>query len=99
MSDGMPCPKCNHNQNRVTDSRMHESVRRRRRICMACSYRFNTFEITSLEDMAVVLAPSVASIVVQRIQGAVNDLLMSNPDEVAAEALKQVIKLMKPKEN
>jgi len=42
----MRCPKCNHNNSRVIDSRQSEDARsiRRRRECENCGYRFTTFE-------------------------------------------------------
>lgn len=42
----MECPKCHHQQSKVIDSRPAEdgaSIRRRRE-CMTCGYRFNTYE-------------------------------------------------------
>lgn len=42
----MICPKCNGETN-VIDSRDHQerTVKRRRRKCQNCKYRFTTFEI------------------------------------------------------
>ncbi len=42
----MQCPKCHHLQSKVTDSRPADNGQsiRRRRECLACQHRFNTFE-------------------------------------------------------
>lgn len=42
----MRCPKCSHEEDRVIDSRSAHgaSVIRRRRMCLACSHRFTTYE-------------------------------------------------------
>ncbi|MCS6771897.1 MAG: transcriptional regulator NrdR [Kiritimatiellae bacterium] len=42
----MRCPKCNHLDDKVIDSRMvrNGDVIRRRRVCLACGYRFTTYE-------------------------------------------------------
>jgi transcriptional repressor NrdR len=40
----MQCPACNHQENRVTDSRESGDSVRRRRECLSCQHRFTTFE-------------------------------------------------------
>lgn len=42
----MECPKCHHKQSKVNDSRPTNNGRsiRRRRECLECGYRFNTYE-------------------------------------------------------
>ncbi|OFL66108.1 transcriptional regulator NrdR [Facklamia sp. HMSC062C11] len=42
----MECPKCHQSQLKVIDSRPDDSANaiRRRRECLACGYRFNTYE-------------------------------------------------------
>lgn len=42
----MRCPKCGHDDTRVIDSRMQDSLNaiKRRRECRSCGYRFTTFE-------------------------------------------------------
>ncbi|WP_025274110.1 transcriptional regulator NrdR [Haloglycomyces albus] len=47
----MRCPYCRHPDNRVVDSRDVEDGKqiRRRRICLSCDKRFNTFEEFILE--------------------------------------------------
>lgn len=52
----MICPKCNHNDTRVLDSREtegHKSVRRRRE-CEKCQNRFTTFERVETSNFIVV---------------------------------------------
>lgn len=42
----MRCPKCSHQEDKVLDSRVARNgdATRRRRMCMACGYRFTTYE-------------------------------------------------------
>lgn len=42
----MRCPKCSHMEDKVLDSRVARNgdATRRRRVCMACGYRFTTYE-------------------------------------------------------
>ena len=42
----MRCPKCNHQDDKVIDSRTvrNGDVIRRRRVCLKCGYRFTTYE-------------------------------------------------------
>ena len=42
----MRCPKCHHTSSKVIDSRPSEETDtiRRRRECLSCGYRFNTYE-------------------------------------------------------
>lgn len=52
----MICPKCQHDDTRVLDSREtdgHKAVRRRRE-CMACKNRFTTFERTESTKFLVI---------------------------------------------
>lgn len=52
----MICPKCQHNETRVLDSREtdgHKAVRRRRE-CEKCNNRFTTFERSEVSNFVVV---------------------------------------------
>lgn len=50
----MLCPKCKHRETQVVDSRdTHEGVRRRRE-CLACKYRFTTYERTEAPHVVVI---------------------------------------------
>lgn len=51
----MRCPKCKESNDKVIDSRAikDESVIRRRRECLACEYRFTTYEEIEREDLRV----------------------------------------------
>lgn len=52
----MQCPKCLHPQTKVLDSRSvddNEAIRRRRE-CLACGYRFNTYERIERTPLLVV---------------------------------------------
>ncbi|MBF0440968.1 MAG: transcriptional repressor NrdR [Oligoflexales bacterium] len=42
----MKCPKCNHSETKVLESRLSHEGRsvRRRRCCLSCNYRFTTYE-------------------------------------------------------
>ena len=40
----MRCPQCNAADIKVIDSRTHEQSIRRRRECLSCGHRFNTYE-------------------------------------------------------
>ena len=52
----MLCPKCNHEDTRVLDSRETDSNRavRRRRECGGCKHRFTTFERIEMTNFLVV---------------------------------------------
>ena len=52
----MRCPSCNSLDTQVKDSRPTEdsAVIRRRRICIACNFRFTTFERVQLREITVV---------------------------------------------
>ena len=52
----MRCPSCNSLDTQVKDSRPTEdsAVIRRRRVCIACNFRFTTFERVQLRDLTVV---------------------------------------------
>ena len=52
----MRCPTCNSLDTQVKDSRPAEdsTVIRRRRVCMACSFRFTTFERVQLREVTVI---------------------------------------------
>lgn len=52
----MKCPKCHHSSSKVIDSRPNEesdSIRRRRE-CLACGFRFNTYERIEKTPLLVV---------------------------------------------
>ena len=52
----MKCPKCNTEEDKVIDSRPWKdgAVVRRRRECLACNYRFTTYEEIEREDLRAV---------------------------------------------
>src|ERR1700721_3148721 len=52
----MRCPSCNSLDTQVKDSRPTEdsAVIRRRRICVACNFRFTTFERVQLRELMVI---------------------------------------------
>ncbi len=56
----MRCPKCASLDTQVKDSRPTEdsAAIRRRRVCLACQFRFTTFERVQLRDLTVVKAGS-----------------------------------------
>lgn len=51
----MQCPSCNHPEDRVVDSRTSRGGRatRRRRECLACEYRFTTYEQVEEEPLLI----------------------------------------------
>jgi len=52
----MRCPKCGNRDDKVIDSRQsrdHSSIRRRR-VCLACSFRFTTYEEIERSDLRVI---------------------------------------------
>jgi len=51
----MRCPSCNSLDTQVKDSRPTEdsAVIRRRRVCIACNFRFTTFERVQLRELTV----------------------------------------------
>ena len=52
----MRCPSCNSLDTQVKDSRPTEdsAVIRRRRVCVACNFRFTTFERVQLRELVVI---------------------------------------------
>jgi transcriptional repressor NrdR len=52
----MRCPSCNSLDTQVKDSRPTEdsAVIRRRRVCIACNFRFTTFERVQLRELVVI---------------------------------------------
>ena len=52
----MRCPSCSSLDTQVKDSRPTEdsSVIRRRRVCLACNFRFTTFERVQLRELSVI---------------------------------------------
>ncbi len=51
----MRCPVCSHEDSKVIDSRPTESgTIRRRRECLACKHRFNTYEVVEVIPLFVV---------------------------------------------
>ena len=52
----MRCPSCNSLDTQVKDSRPTEdsAVIRRRRVCIACNFRFTTFERVQLRELIVI---------------------------------------------
>lgn len=52
----MRCPSCSSLDTQVKDSRPTEdsAVIRRRRVCMACGFRFTTFERVQLRELTVI---------------------------------------------
>ncbi len=51
----MRCPSCNSLDTQVKDSRPTEdsAVIRRRRVCVACNFRFTTFERVQLRELTI----------------------------------------------
>lgn len=52
----MRCPKCGNRDDKVIDSRQSRdsSSIRRRRVCLACAFRFTTYEEIERSDMQVI---------------------------------------------
>ena len=52
----MRCPSCASLDTQVKDSRPTEdsAVSRRRRVCLACNFRFTTFERVQLRELTVI---------------------------------------------
>src|ERR1043166_2469229 len=52
----MRCPSCNSLDTQVKDSRPTEdsAAIRRRRLCLACGFRFTTFERVQLRELVVI---------------------------------------------
>ena len=52
----MQCPKCNHKDSKVLESRPAQLAQaiRRRRECLSCHFRFSTYEQVEILDLSVV---------------------------------------------
>ena len=57
----MWCPLCNHDDTRVVDSRLTRDGMqiRRRRECMSCNNRFNTFETPELKAPRIIKSDGI----------------------------------------
>lgn len=47
---GWMCPKCGSDRTSVTDSRVKDDFRYRRKVCLECGYSFSTAEIVMGEQ-------------------------------------------------
>lgn len=45
QDQGLPCPRCGHENSLIPDSRQSPHGRRRRRECQACFHRWSTMEV------------------------------------------------------
>src|SRR6266478_6488720 len=71
----MRCPSCNSLDTQVKDSRPTEdsAVIRRRRVCIACNFRFTTFERVQLRELesggeAEVSSEAIGEIVMEHLR-------------------------------
>lgn len=48
---GYPCPKCDHSETKVIDSRPATDWKRRRRKCQDCGHRFTTHEVHAIRGI------------------------------------------------
>lgn len=60
--NGFPCTSCGKRLTRVVDSRPTANSIRRRRHCVACGTRFNTYEIFA-EDAVLTLAENYRALI------------------------------------
>ena len=71
----MRCPSCNSLDTQVKDSRPTEdsAVIRRRRVCVACNFRFTTFERVQLRELesggeAEISSEAIGEIVMEHLR-------------------------------
>lgn len=50
----MKCPHCNHDDSKVADSRDVDDTVRRRRQCLACGFRFTTYERIQTGNLVII---------------------------------------------
>jgi len=50
----MKCPHCGHEDSKVTDSRTVDDSVRRRRQCLACGFRFTTYERVQTGNLVII---------------------------------------------
>src|SRR6478672_2898146 len=92
----MRCPSCNSLDTQVKDSRPTEdsAVIRRRRVCIACNFRFTTFErdklVRSLQ-ISLRKRPVDPERVEKMVSAIVRELESGGEAEVSSEAIGEIV--------
>src|SRR6266550_1757852 len=94
----MRCPSCNSLDTQVKDSRPTEdsAVIRRRRVCMACNFRFTTFERVQLRELTVIKrngrrVPLDPERVEKMVSAIVRELESGGEAEISSETIGEIV--------
>jgi transcriptional repressor NrdR len=94
----MRCPSCNSLDTQVKDSRPTEdsAVIRRRRVCVACNFRFTTFERVQLRELTVIKrngrrVPFEPERVETMVSAIVRELESAGEAEISSEAIGEIV--------
>src|SRR5580693_5676609 len=94
----MRCPSCNSLDTQVKDSRPTEdsAVIRRRRVCIACNFRFTTFERVQLRELTVIKrngrrVPVDVEKVETMVSAIVRELESGGEAEISSEAIGEIV--------
>jgi transcriptional repressor NrdR len=95
----MRCPSCNSLDTQVKDSRPTEdsAVIRRRRVCVACNFRFTTFERVQLRELMRSLQISLRKRPVdperveKMVSAIVRELESGGEAEISSEAIGEIV--------
>src|ERR1700736_3059917 len=93
----MRCPSCNSLDTQVKDSRPTEdsAVIRRRRVCVACDFRFTTFGRVQLRERSVQISlrkrPVEPERVEKMVSAIVRELESGGEAEISSEAIGEIV--------
>ena len=89
----MRCPTCTSLDTQVKDSRPTEdsSAIRRRRLCLACGFRFTTFERVQLRELVVIKRNVDPERIEQTVSRIVRDLESLGENEVTSETIGETV--------
>ena len=89
----MRCPSCTSLDTQVKDSRPTEdsAAIRRRRLCLACGFRFTTFERVQLRELVVIKRNVDPDRVEQTVSKIVRDLETLGENEVTTETIGETV--------
>src|SRR6266567_549968 len=89
----MRCPKCGSLDTQVKDSRPTEdsAAIRRRRVCLACQFRFTTFERVQLRELTVSKRNGEPERIEQTVSKIVQELEGLGESEVTTETIGEAV--------
>jgi len=89
-SNALPCPSCGKTKSAVIDGRPAGETFRRRRMCLSCEHRFNTYESATENDPRITCIRELEARVIreqiQRLEASLQKLSGDHPPNPAREA-------------